>query len=67
MKNVHHHNHHIPSRFRPGWPVSVSAVISSSSLLTGLPGRRLLLDDNSEVVLEACCLPFYEHVGILCV
>jgi hypothetical protein len=27
--------------FRPGWPVSVSAVISSSSLLSGLPGRRL--------------------------
>jgi hypothetical protein len=27
--------------FRPGWPVSVSAVISSSSLLSGRPGRRL--------------------------
>jgi hypothetical protein len=27
--------------FRPGRPVSVSAVISSSSLLRGLPGRRL--------------------------
>jgi hypothetical protein len=27
--------------FRPGWPVSVSAVISSSSLLSGLPGHRL--------------------------
>jgi hypothetical protein len=27
--------------FRPGWPVSVSAVISSSSLLRGLPGRRV--------------------------
>jgi hypothetical protein len=37
--------------FRPRWPVSVSAVISSSSLLSGLPGRRLL-DDNSEVVLR---------------
>jgi hypothetical protein len=22
-----------------------------------------LSDDNSEVVLGACCLPFYEHVG----
>jgi hypothetical protein len=31
--------HHIPSRIRPGWPVSVSAVISSSSLLSGHPGR----------------------------
>jgi sorting nexin-29 len=29
--------------FRPGWPVSVLAVISSSSLLSGLPGRRLPL------------------------
>jgi uncharacterized membrane protein len=27
--------------FRPGWPVPVSALISSSSLLSGLPGRRL--------------------------
>jgi hypothetical protein len=27
--------------FRPEWPVSVSAVISSSSLLSGRPGRRL--------------------------
>jgi hypothetical protein len=27
--------------FRPGWPVSVSAVISSRSLLSGRPGRRL--------------------------
>jgi hypothetical protein len=27
--------------FRPGWPVSVSAVISSRSLLSGCPGRRL--------------------------
>jgi hypothetical protein len=27
--------------FRPGWPVSVAAVISSSSLLSGRPGRRL--------------------------
>jgi hypothetical protein len=27
--------------FRPGWPVSVSAVISSSSLLSGRPGHRL--------------------------
>jgi hypothetical protein len=27
--------------FRPGWPVSVSAVILSSSLLIGLPGCRL--------------------------
>jgi hypothetical protein len=26
-----------------------------------------LLDDNSEVVLGACCLPFYEHVGTTCV
>jgi hypothetical protein len=31
---------------RPGWPVSVSAVISSSSLLSGRPGRRLPSDDN---------------------
>jgi hypothetical protein len=31
-------SHH---EFRPGWPVSVSAVISSSSLLSGRPGRRL--------------------------
>jgi hypothetical protein len=27
----------------------------------------LLLDDNPEVVLGACCLPFYEHVGTTCV
>jgi hypothetical protein len=27
----------------------------------------ILLDDNSEVVLGACCLPFYEHVGTTCV
>jgi hypothetical protein len=27
--------------FSPGWPVSVSAVISSSSLLRGLPVCRL--------------------------
>jgi hypothetical protein len=26
-----------------------------------------LLDDNSKVVLGACCLPFYEHVGTTCV
>jgi hypothetical protein len=26
-----------------------------------------LLDDNSEVVLGACCLPLYEHVGTTCV
>jgi hypothetical protein len=25
-----------------------------------------LSDDNSEVVLGACCLPFYEHVGTTC-
>jgi hypothetical protein len=25
------------------------------------------LDDNLEVVLGACCLPFYEHVGTTCV
>jgi hypothetical protein len=24
------------------------------------------LDDNSEVGLGACCLPFYEHVGTTC-
>jgi hypothetical protein len=24
------------------------------------------LDDNSEVVLGACCLPFYEHDGTTC-
>jgi hypothetical protein len=28
-------------KFRPGWPVLVSAVISCSSLLSGRPGRRL--------------------------
>jgi hypothetical protein len=28
--------------FRPGWPVLLSAVISSSSLLSGCPGHRLL-------------------------
>jgi hypothetical protein len=26
-----------------------------------------LLDDNSEVVLGACCLPFHEHIGTTCV
>jgi hypothetical protein len=26
-----------------------------------------LLVDNSEVVLGACCIPFYEHVGTTCV
>jgi hypothetical protein len=26
-----------------------------------------LLDDSPEVVLGACCLPFYEHVGTTCV
>jgi hypothetical protein len=60
-------HHHIQSEFRPGWPISVSAVISSSSLLSGRPGRRLPLDDNSEAVLGARCLPFYEHVGTTCV
>jgi hypothetical protein len=48
--------------FRPGWPVSVSAVISSSSLVV-----VFLLDGNSEVVLGACSLPFYtEHDGTTC-
>jgi hypothetical protein len=28
-------------KFRPGWPVSVSAFLSSNSLLSGCPGRRL--------------------------
>jgi hypothetical protein len=40
----HHHRrrrHRIPSQIRPGWPVSVSAFTSSSSLFSGRPGHRL--------------------------
>jgi hypothetical protein len=54
--------------FRPGWPVSVSAVISSSSLVVVFQVVDFLLGDNSEVVLGACSLPFYtEHDGTTCV
>jgi hypothetical protein len=43
--------------FGPGWPVLVSAIMSSNSLLHGRPVIIFLLDDNLEVVLGACCPP----------
>jgi hypothetical protein len=51
--------------FRPGWPVSVSAVISSSSLLSGFPSCHLPFGWQFRICFGS--LLFYEHVATTCV